>query len=110
MFADEIPIAAHDHHAGTEVSERRQAPRVPYDVMFQAALAPGDAPLRFVNVWGCDVSPIGVSFYSPVRPTGEEVILRFGNDTRLIARVVHAKEVEQEGRTVLLVGCEFLRA
>lgn len=92
-----------------QVSERRSAPRVPYDISFQAAFTPGEAPLRFVNVWGHDVSPVGISFFSSVRPHVDEIILLFGEGTRVNARVVHCREVEQEGHMVNLIGCEFVR-
>lgn len=95
--------------SGADVSERRSAPRVPYDVMLQAAFAPDDAPLRFINVWGHDVSPIGISFLSPVQPQGKEVILRFGEGTRVLARICHVQETEHDGRPALLIGCEFIR-
>ncbi len=106
MTADHLFSAS---SSDCQVSERRSAPRVPYDISFQVAFAPGVAPLRFVNVWGNDVSPVGISFFSANRPNVDEIILLFGESTRVNARVVHCREVEQEGRMVNLVGCEFVR-
>ncbi len=101
---------ANDAFLANDVAERRGAPRVPYDVMFQAAFSPDESPLKFVNVWGHDVSPVGISFLSPARPQGEEVILQFGAGTRVLCRICHCREVEHDGRTVQLIGCEFLRS
>ncbi|MDA7977199.1 MAG: PilZ domain-containing protein [Pirellulales bacterium] len=92
----------------TQIAERRQAPRVPYDVMFQAAFSPEESPLRFVNVWGNNISPTGISFLSPQPPVCEKVVLRFGEHTQLFTRVCHRQVVDQDGHTAYLIGCEFL--
>jgi hypothetical protein len=95
--------------------DRRSAVRMKYDVSYWAADSDGEGippPSQFRQVRGCDLSPIGISFYAEVAATSEHVVLMFRgqkHQSYMLARVVHQKSCLVEGQRRHLVGCRFVR-
>ncbi len=94
--------------------ELRSSPREEYGVT--QAIAPviyGMLPHRkqFVDVECGDLSAGGFSYYLDEPPPYDTLVLRLGppgSDTFVSARVAHLREVEHDGETVQLVGCQFI--
>ena len=101
---------------GVIPEERRSAVRMKYDVSYWVADSDGESiPLlpEFRRVRGCDLSPIGISFYSDSPPKSEQVALMFKGQkyhSYMLARVVHHKSCLLEGQRRYLIGCHFLRS
>lgn len=97
-------------------SDRRSAVRIKYDVSYRVANCDGgQVPRRgdFRQVRGCDLSPIGLSFYSDAPPKTDHLALMFKgqqDEAYMLARVIHQKPCLMDGQRRYLIGCEFLRA
>ncbi len=66
---------------------------------------------HFAEVECRDLSAGGFSFYLDKPPPYDTLVIRLGppgSDTFVSARVAHVREVEHEGETVQLVGCQFI--
>ncbi len=66
---------------------------------------------HFVEVECCDLSAGGFSFYLDKPPPYDTLVLRLGppgSDTFVSARVAHVREVEHDGETAQLIGCQFI--
>ncbi len=94
--------------------ELRSSPREEYSVTQSIApVACGMLPHQkhFVEVECGDLSAGGFSFYLDKPPPYDTLVIRLGppgNDTFVSARVAHLREVEHDGKTVQLVGCQFI--
>ncbi len=99
---------------GREGDDRRRAPRRPY--YRQQFLAPYDGKnppsAEDFRLLCChDISSGGFSFFSPDRPTFDQLVVALGRApfVYMIAQVLHARPVEDEPSGNYLVGCRFLR-
>lgn len=87
-----------------------------YEVTYWVADCDGERmPPRgkFRQVRGCDLSPIGISFYCDAPPKSETVVLMFKgqrNHSYMLARIVHRQPCLQEGTRRYLIGCQFTRS
>ncbi len=107
-------------HESDEVSdsggiEHRAYPRRPYLYVQPIGACRGDAIPKladFFEVPCRDISPRGFSFISDVPPGFFELVVAFGSAPArsfLKSRVVHISPIMHEGRSCLLVGCEYIQ-
>jgi hypothetical protein len=95
--------------------EQRASVRVVYETMLLVAEYDGESFPPFSAFWEVrtkDLSPNGVGFNSPKRPTSPLLLLMFGNPQAnpifVKARVAHCLETTTTKGTVFSVGCEMI--
>jgi hypothetical protein len=87
-----------------------------YDVGYWVSDCDGtNIPRRsaFQPVRGCDLSPIGISFYADAPPKSNQVALMFKgrkSEAYMLARVIHMDPCLLDGQRRYLVGCQFVRS
>jgi len=97
-----------------EVQDRRNRTRREYPyVQFVGSIRDGKLPPRklFRQVRCRDISPRGFAFYSPESPTETQLVIAFGQQPDiiyLVAEVVHVTPVEQNGKPMYVVGCQYV--
>ncbi len=106
-------VSAGDQASDTGGIDRRQRQRRPYP--FKQAIAPivdGKIPAAqdFIDVQCHDISAGGFSFLSVGPPASDSFVIVLGqppNVTHVTAQVVHVRRVEQGGRRMYLIGCNY---
>lgn len=101
---------------GEPPDERRQTKRLPYASL--GMVAPYDGlempPDNLFWIIQCrDLSRGGVGFYSPIKPSTQNLVVSLGVvggvSCVIACRVVHCSQVYTQGASQYLVGCEFLQ-
>lgn len=94
--------------------ERRRRPRRSYPYrqsiapVIQGAMPPKSA---FVEIECNDIAAGGFSFLSPQPPPSNSLIVALGvapKLTYLKAEIVHVRRVQNEGRSMYLIGCSYI--
>ena len=94
--------------------DRRTQPRKSYP--YQQMIAPLVGPAlpdqnSFTPVTCHDISPGGFSFVASAPPASNEYVVALGREgalTYVIAEVAHMTRVEQEGKRMYLIGCNYV--
>ena len=107
-----------DRHAVATVekpvkSEKRKSKRVAYEITMQ--IAPYDGTTLpdaddFQPVVTRDLSPTGISFYTPAEPTADQIVLMVGDHRQpsyVTARVVRSQQGYYQRKRQYLIGCAF---
>ncbi|MGE0761174.1 MAG: PAS domain S-box protein [Pirellulaceae bacterium] len=108
------PTVAFDKSPSDVPADRRSHNRHPYSrIQSVAPCMNGQLPERghFRAVRCHDISPKGFSFLLAAEPDFDELVAAFGSaQTRIFlrSRVVHSTRFRHDGRSVLLVGCEYI--
>lgn len=111
----EAPVLNHRRNEAVVIGEQRLYDRLPGPRTFR--LAPFDgielpALTAFQSFEGYDYSRDGFSFWSPVRPTTDHLVMELqyrGRAHYHEATILHLTEAQRDGGTWHLVGCRFAR-